>query len=88
MGFANSCQRILNLDRRAARKQRAKQQSQVQIIRHDESITRIGWPVKWFLRLFCARAQIGFVGLAPSPRFAGRVGERRPQRLIIGLTSG
>jgi hypothetical protein len=48
MGFANSCQRKLNLDRRAAKKQRAKQQSQVQIIRHDEWITRNGLNVKWF----------------------------------------
>jgi hypothetical protein len=46
MGFANSCKRKLNLDRRAAQKQRAKQQSQVQIVRHDECITRNGLDVK------------------------------------------
>jgi hypothetical protein len=60
MGFANSCQRILNLDRRAAQKQRAKQQSQVQFIRHAECITRIGLPVKWFFRPFCAPCESAF----------------------------
>jgi hypothetical protein len=34
MGFENSCQRKLNLDRRAAWQQRGKQQSQVQISVH------------------------------------------------------
>jgi hypothetical protein len=34
MGFENSCERKLNHDRRAAKKQRARQQSQVPIIHH------------------------------------------------------
>jgi hypothetical protein len=35
MGFENSYERKLNHDRRAAKQQRAKQQSQVQIIHHE-----------------------------------------------------
>lgn len=47
--------RKLNLNRHAAQEQRAKQQSQVQIINHAEWITRNDVAVKWFLRSFRAR---------------------------------
>jgi hypothetical protein len=59
MGFVNSGVRKLNLDRHAAQKQRAKQQSQVQFLRHVEWITRNGVGVKWFFGSFSAQGSRG-----------------------------
>jgi hypothetical protein len=51
MGFGNFCERKLNLNRRATQKQRARQQSQVQVFNHGGMDTP-----EWFVgqMFFCS----------------------------------
>jgi len=53
VGFENSCERKLNHDRRAAKKQRARRQSQVQITHHGQMDTpeRLGRQMVFLLFL-------------------------------------
>jgi hypothetical protein len=59
MGFENSCQRILNLDRRAARQKRVEQQSKIQIGVHIGLIMPNTQGVKSFFSLFYGTFGIG-----------------------------
>lgn len=59
MGFVNSCQRILNLDRRAAQQQRVQRQSKIQISVHIGLITPNTRGVKSFFHFLNGTFGIG-----------------------------
>src|ERR1700733_6835680 len=80
MGFGNSYERKLTLDRRAAKKQRAKQQSQVQIV-HYRAMDNPEWPGR---QMVFAIFLVWFVLNLTRNRNRNRLARRR-LRLRLGL---
>lgn len=65
MGFENSCQRILNLDRRAAWQQRVERQSEIQISIHTGLIMPKALGVKRFFHFFTEKGASRLLVTAP-----------------------